>query len=54
MPISIEFQIAGLIFTTILFVAFFKKVKWDSTQNRIYKAILIITLVELALDIASV
>ncbi len=54
MPISIEFQIAGLIFTVILCCAFFKKVKWDSPQNRIYKAILIITLVELILDIASV
>ncbi|MCR5045951.1 MAG: adenylate/guanylate cyclase domain-containing protein [Treponema sp.] len=54
MSVSIEFQIAGLIFALILCVAFFKKVKWDSTQNRIYKILLIITIVELALDIASV
>ena len=54
MPISIEFQIAGLIFTAILCCAFFRKVKWDSTQNRIYKAILLITFVELALDVVSV
>lgn len=54
MPISIEFQIAGLIFTVILCFAFFRKVKWDSTQNRIYKALLLITIAELALDIVSV
>ena len=54
MPISIEFQIAGLVFSIILCIAFFKKVKWDSPQNRIYKALLIATIVNLVFDIASV
>ena len=54
MPVSIEFQIAGLIFTIILCVAFFRKVKWDSVQNRIYKALLIAALIVIALDIVSV
>lgn len=54
MSISIEFQIAGLVFTIILCIAFFRKVKWDSTPNRIYKALLLVTIAELALDIASV
>lgn len=54
MPVSVEFQIAGLVYTIIVCVAFFRKVKWDSTQNRIYKALLLVTLTLLALDIASV
>ena len=54
MSVSIEFQIAGLIFTLILCAAFFRKVKWDSTQNRIYKALLLVTVAVLVLDIASV
>ncbi|MBO7121861.1 MAG: adenylate/guanylate cyclase domain-containing protein [Treponema sp.] len=54
MPISIEFQIAGLVFTIILAFAFFKKVKWDSLQNRIYKVLILLVLVLLSLDIASV
>ena len=54
MPISIEFQIAGLVYTIILSVAFYRKVKWDSLQNRIYKVLLLVTLVVLTLDIASV
>ena len=54
MPVSIEFQIAGLIYTIILCVAFFRKVKWDSPQNRIYKGLLIVTIAEISLDIVSV
>ena len=54
MPVSIEFQIAGLIYTVILCVAFFRKVKWDSPQNRIYKALLIVTIAEISIDIISV
>lgn len=54
MSVSIEFQIAGLIYTIILAFAFFKKVKWDSLQNRIYKVLILLVLLVLALDIASV
>ena len=54
MSISIEFQIAGLIYILILSIAFFKKVKWDSLQNRIYKILLLLVFFVLVLDIASV
>ena len=54
MSISIEFQIAGLIYILVLTFAFFKKVKWDSLPNRLYKLLLLITFLVLAFDIASV
>ncbi|MBR5965903.1 MAG: adenylate/guanylate cyclase domain-containing protein [Treponema sp.] len=54
MSIQIEFQIAGLIYILILALAFFKKVKWDSLQNRIYKLLLLAVFAVLILDIASV
>lgn len=54
MPVSIEFQIAGLVYATILTLAFFRKVKWDSLQNRVYKALLVTVLLILILDISSV
>ena len=54
MSVSIEFQIAGLIYIVILTFAFFKKVKWDSLPNRLYKLLLLITFLVLAFDIASV
>ena len=54
MSISIEFQIAGLIYIFILTIAFFRKVKWDSLPNRIYKFLLLAVFVVLALDVASV
>lgn len=54
MPVSIEFQIAGFITTFIILIAFLKKVRWYSPQNTIYRILLIITLLELALDITSV
>ncbi len=54
MSVSIEFQIAGLVYTLILCAAFFRKVKWDSVQNRIYKVLLLVTVAVLTLDIASV
>ena len=54
MPYNIEFQIAGLIVVLILLVVFFAKERFHSLQNSIYRALLIITVVELILDIASV
>ena len=54
MSVSIEFQIAGLIYIVILTFAFFKKVKWDSLPNRLYKLLLLITFLVLVFDIASV
>ncbi len=54
MSVSIEFQIAGLVYIVIIAAAFFRKVKWDSLQNRIYKFLLLAVFVVLALDVASV
>ncbi len=54
MPYNIEFQIAGLIVVLILLVVFFAKERFHSLQNSIYRALLIITVLELILDIASV
>ena len=48
MPIQIEFQIAGLIYILILSLAFFKKVKWDSLPNRIYKLLLLAVFIVLS------
>ncbi len=54
MAYNIEFQIAGLIVVLILLVVFFAKERFHSIQNSIYRILLIITVVELCLDIASV
>ena len=54
MRYNIEFQIAGLIVTLILTIVFFSKKRWPSPQNSVYRVLLLITDIELALDIASV
>lgn len=54
MNYNIEFQIASIIFITVLTIVFYSKKRWGSLANLIFRAIMIVTLIELALDIASV
>ena len=54
MAYNIEFQISGLIVVLILLIVFFAKERFHSLQNSIYRVLLIITVIELLLDIASV
>lgn len=54
MPYNIEFQIAGFTVVLILTIVFFSKKRWSSLPNSIYRILLIVTLIELALDIISV
>ena len=54
MNYNIEFQIASIIFITVLTIVFYSKKRWGSLANLILRAIMIVTLIELALDIASV
>lgn len=54
MGYNIEFQIAGFIVCAILATVFFSKKRYNSLQNRIYRAVLVLALIELAFDIASV
>ena len=54
MNYNIEFQIASIIFIAVLTIVFYSKKRWGSLANLIFRAIMIVTLIELALDIASV
>ncbi len=54
MAYNIEFQVSGLIVVLILLIVFFAKERFHSLQNSIYRVLLIITVIELLLDIASV
>ena len=54
MPFNIEFQIAGLIFVSIIIVVFFSKPRWKSVQNSVFRVLMFATWVELFFDIVSV
>ncbi|MGN0740458.1 MAG: adenylate/guanylate cyclase domain-containing protein [Treponema sp.] len=54
MNYNIEFQIASIIFIAVLTIVFYSKKRWGSLANLLFRAIMIVTLIELALDIASV
>ncbi len=54
MNYNIQFQIAGWIIIALLAIIFFSKKRWQSTQNTIYRVLLVVTLLELTFDIVSV
>lgn len=54
MPFNIEFQIAGLIFVSIIIVVFFSKPRWKSVQNSVFRVLMFATWIELFFDIVSV
>jgi len=54
MHYNISFQIAGLIVVLVLAVVFFSKKRWKSLQNSIFRILLIVTILELIIDVASV
>lgn len=54
MKYNIEFQIASIIFVLILTIVFYTKKRWKSLANFLFRISMIVILVELALDIASV
>ena len=49
MNYNIEFQIASIIFITVLTIVFYSKKRWGSLANLIFRAIMIVTLIELEL-----
>lgn len=54
MDYNIEFQLASLVFVILLTIVFFSKKRWNSVANFIFRFVLIITLLNLILDITSV
>lgn len=54
MNYNIEFQIASIIFITTLMIVFFSKKRWSSPANVVYRYVMILTLIILILDVASV
>ncbi|MBP5401927.1 MAG: adenylate/guanylate cyclase domain-containing protein [Treponema sp.] len=54
MNYNIEFQIASILFVSILMIVFFSKKRWPSPANVVFRILMILTWVILALDIVSV
>ena len=54
MNYNIEFQIASIIFEITLMIVFFSKKRWASPANVVYRVLMILTLITLILDVASV
>ena len=54
MNYNIEFQIASIIFEITLMIVFFSKKRWASPANVVFRFVMILTLITLILDVASV
>ena len=54
MNYNIEFQIASILFVSILMIVFYSKKRWSSAANIVFRIIMFLTWLTLALDIASV
>lgn len=54
MDFNIEFQIASIIFVTILMIVFYSKKRWPSAANVVFRIVMSLTFATLLFDIASV
>lgn len=54
MNYNIEFQVASIIFISTLMIVFFSKRRWPTPANFVFRIVMLLTFVTLALDIASV
>lgn len=54
MNYNIEFQIASILFISILMHVFFSKRRWPTPANFVFRVVMILTFLTLALDIVSV
>lgn len=54
MNYNIEFQVASIIFISTLMIVFFSKRRWPTPANFIFRIVMLLTFVTLALDIVSV
>ena len=53
MPYNVDFEVCALIFMIVLYVNFVTVKRLSNTQTRAYNALLIVTIFDIALDIAS-
>ena len=54
MSSSLFFQIASLFYTGLIAFIYFSKKKYDTIENRVYSLLIVITVITLIIDMASV